>query len=55
MMGKFLDLDMLMMEGGARECTESEYRKLLADAGFEFVRIVPLPSPDSIIEAVRTE
>lgn len=53
-MGKFLDLGVLMMESGARERTEKEYRDLLSAAGFDLRRTIPLPSPDSILEAVRT-
>jgi hypothetical protein len=52
-LGKFLDLGVLMMESGARERTESEYRDLLSRTGFHVSRIIPLPSPDSVIEAVR--
>jgi 2-polyprenyl-3-methyl-5-hydroxy-6-metoxy-1,4-benzoquinol methylase len=52
-LGKFLDLGVLMMESGARERTELEYRHLLSRAGFHVSSIVPLPSPDSVIEAVR--
>jgi hypothetical protein len=52
-LGKFLDLGVLMMESGARERTELEYRDLLSRAGFHVSSIVPLPSPDSVIEAVR--
>ncbi|MGA2242502.1 MAG: methyltransferase [Verrucomicrobiota bacterium] len=52
-LGKFLDLGVLMMENGARERTELEYRNLLSVAGFDVTRIIPLPSPDSVIEAVR--
>jgi hypothetical protein len=51
-LGKFLDLGVLMMESGARERTELEYRNLLSSAGFHVSRIIALPSPDSIIEAV---
>jgi hypothetical protein len=49
---KFMDLNMLVMTGG-RERTESQYRELLAAAGFELSRIVPTPSPFCVIEAVR--
>ena len=52
-LGKFLDLGVMMMAKGARERTEEEYRNLLSSAGFDVSKIVPLPSPDSIIEAVR--
>lgn len=52
-LGKFLDLGVLMMESGARERTETEYRKLLSGARFELSRVIGLASPDSVIEAVR--
>ncbi len=51
-LGKFLDLGMLMMESGACERTENEYRDLLSASGFHMTRIITLPSPDSIIQAV---
>jgi hypothetical protein len=49
---KFMDLNMLVMTGG-RERTESQYRELLAAAGFELTRILQTPSPFCVIEAVR--
>jgi predicted O-methyltransferase YrrM len=47
------DLNMLVLTGGC-ERTEAEYRALLAAAGFTLRRIIPTPSPFSIIEGVRT-
>ena len=41
------------MEGG-KERTEKEYRELLAAAGFRLTRIVPMRSPLSIVEAVKS-
>jgi hypothetical protein len=38
---------------GGRERTESQYRELLAAAGFQLNRIVQTPSPFCVIEAVR--
>lgn len=49
---KFIDLNMLVMTGG-RERTGEEYQELLAQSGFQVTRIVPTPSPMSIVEAVR--
>ena len=49
--GKWLDLCMLVFTGGC-ERTEGEYRELLSAAGFRLNRIVPTPSPVSMIEAV---
>lgn len=45
-----LDLNMLVMLPG-RERTATEMRALLASAGFEVTRVVPTPSPFSLIEA----
>lgn len=45
------DLEMLVVVGG-RERTAAEYGELLAEAGFQLARIVPLPGlPWSVIEA----
>lgn len=49
---KLLDLEMLLFLTG-RERTEEEYRALLERAGFELKRIVPTPSPYSVIEGVK--
>lgn len=49
-MGKFIDLEMLLMTGG-RERTEEEFRALFAAAGFELTRIIRTNSPLSIVEA----
>lgn len=49
---KLLDLEMLVSPGGV-ERTASEYRELLASAGFRLTRIIPTKSPFSIIEAVK--
>ncbi len=50
--GKFLDVQMLLTIGG-RERTETEYRALLAKAGFKVTKITPTLSQFSVIEAVR--
>lgn len=47
---KFIDLNMLVMTGG-KERTETEFEKLLADAGFKLVRVIPTDVPTSIVEA----
>jgi hypothetical protein len=49
---KLLDLEMLASPGGI-ERTPAEYSELLAAAGLRLSRIVPTPSPFSIVEAVR--
>jgi hypothetical protein len=50
--GKWLDLEMLLMPGG-KERTEEEYRALFAGAGFRVTKFVPTKSPMSVIEAVK--
>jgi len=48
------DLEMLVMTSGGRERTETEFRKLLADAGFELLKIFPTASPLFLFEARPT-
>jgi hypothetical protein len=48
---KLLDLNMLVMTGG-RERTKSEFRTLLAAAGYRLTKIVPTMAPQSVIEAL---
>lgn len=50
--GKNLDLEMLLFMTGC-ERTADEYRALLNRAGFVLTRIVPTPSPYSVIEGVK--
>jgi len=50
--GKFLDLVMLLIPGG-KERTESEYRTLFNEAGFDLTRIVPTNTELSIVEGVK--
>ena len=50
---KLLDIEMLVMTDGGRERTEAEYAALFARAGLKLVRVVPMPSPVAVIEAVR--
>ena len=47
---KWMDLEMLVANAG-RERTGDEYQNLLQQAGFHMTRIVPTPSPFSIVEA----
>ena len=49
---KMRDIQMLVSYPGGRERTEREYRELLASAGLKMTRVVPTPSPVSVIEAV---
>jgi O-methyltransferase domain/Dimerisation domain len=51
-MGKFLDLNMLVMCPGGCERTEAEYRSLFKRAGFELTRIIPTLSDTSIVEGI---
>jgi O-methyltransferase domain/Dimerisation domain len=46
---KLLDLEMLVNTGG-QERTVEEYERLYAAAGFELTRVVPTPTPVSVIE-----
>jgi len=50
--GKILDIEMLLI--GGRERTETDFRRLFAEAGFELTRIVATPSPVSVVEGRRT-
>jgi hypothetical protein len=49
---KFADLMMLVALDGARERTADEYAALLAQAGFQLIRIIPTQTDHSLIEAV---
>ena len=49
---KVLDLEMLTLPGGI-ERTEAEFASLFEQAGFRLNRVVPTPSPFSVIEAVK--
>ncbi len=47
-----MDLIMVAASPGGQERTETEYRELLAKAGFRLARAVPTASPVSVLEAV---
>jgi hypothetical protein len=49
--GKMVDIIMMAVTGG-RERTVSQYRALLAGAGFRLERVVPTASHHSVVEAV---
>ncbi|MBW4510337.1 MAG: hypothetical protein KME64_28035 [Scytonematopsis contorta HA4267-MV1] len=51
--GKFLDIEMLLMTSGGRERTAEEFQELFAKGGFELTNIIPTPSPISIIEGIK--
>ena len=46
------DVQMLVAPGG-KERTEAEYRALLAAAGFELTKLIPVLAPYYLLEAVR--
>lgn len=48
---KMFDITMLVAEGG-QERTEAEHARLFEASGFRLSRVVPTPSPVSVIEAV---
>jgi hypothetical protein len=48
--GKLLDMQMLLI--GGRERNEAEYRALLEVSGFTLTRVVQLPAPLHVIEAM---
>jgi hypothetical protein len=50
--GKFIDLEMLLVPGG-RERTTEEFAALFAQAGFALSRVIPTESPLCIVEARR--
>lgn len=50
-LAKILDVEAMIMTPGAIERTAQQYRQLLQKAGFKVTRIIPMPSPMSIIEA----
>src|ERR1700736_3417469 len=49
--GNHLDINMLVLTGG-RERTPDEFAKLFAECGWQLARVIPTPSPYSIVEAV---
>jgi hypothetical protein len=51
---KFIhDINMLINPGG-RERTEAEFHVLLAQAGLRLTRVIPMPSPQAVMEVDRT-
>jgi O-methyltransferase domain len=49
--GHYLDVNMLVLTGG-RERTPDEFRHLLSGSGWWLARVIPRPSPYSIVEAM---
>jgi len=50
--GRLIDLEMLLMTHSGRERTESEFRELLTQSGLLLAKVIPLPSGNSLLEAV---
>ena len=51
-MAKLLDVNTLLLTGG-RERTEAEFAALFRAAKLRLERVVPTPSPFSVLEVVR--
>ena len=51
--GKFFDLQMLVLTAGGRERTQTEFRELYEEAGFDLTRVVATKNPVHVIEGVR--
>ena len=51
-MSKLMDLNMMAITGG-KERTATEYSELFEKTGFKLIRVMPMPSPVQIVEAVR--
>jgi hypothetical protein len=52
-LGKFTDLEMLLVTSGGYERTTAEFETILNAAGFQLTRILPTQCPSSLIEAVK--
>lgn len=52
-LGKFTDLEMLLVTAGGHERTAVEFEAILNAAGFQLIRILPTQCPSSLIEAVK--
>jgi SAM-dependent methyltransferase len=52
---KFLDMAMLVMQGGGRVRTQDEHRALFEAAGLQVTRIIPTPSPLRLVEGSRAK
>lgn len=49
---KILDIEMMVMTHGGVERTKEEFEALLSQSGLKLTRVVPLPGPVKLIEAV---
>ena len=45
------DLTMMMVTGGGRERTAKQFEALVSATGLRLERVIPMPIPDSLIEA----
>ncbi len=52
-LGKFTDLEMLLVTTGGRERSAAEFQQVLSAAGFQLARILPTQCPSSLIEAIK--
>lgn len=52
-LGKFTDLEMLLVTTGGRERSAAEFEQVLNAAGFQLSRILTTQCPSSIIEAIK--
>jgi hypothetical protein len=52
-LGKFTDLEMLLMTAGGHERSLAEFEQVLNAAGFQLSRTLPTQCPSSIIEAIK--
>jgi hypothetical protein len=52
-LGKFTDLEMLLVTTSGRERSAAEFEQVLSAAGFQLVQILPTQCPSSIIEAIK--
>lgn len=51
--GKFTDLEMLLVTTGGRERSAAEFEQILNTSGFQLNRILPTQCPSSLIEAIK--
>ncbi|NEQ27452.1 MAG: methyltransferase, partial [Microcoleus sp. SIO2G3] len=52
-LGKFTDLEMLLVTSGGHERLDTEFKQVLNAAGLQLTRILPTQCPSSIIEAIK--
>ena len=50
-----LDLSMMLWTTGGRERTSAEFEALLSAAELRLQRIIPMPIPDSLVEATPAQ